>query len=404
MEQTWRWFGDNDPIPLDHVKQTGATGIVTSLHHLPDGVVWSDNEIAHRKSTLEQAGLRWSVCESIPIQSSIKRMDGLARQLIDMWKDSLANLGRAGVPVVCYNFMPVVDWTRTDLMYRLPTTGYALRFDMIDFIGYDVFVLKRPSAAGNYDPSQVVAAETRIKAKSEGELALLERTIIAGLPGGAAAQTRASIQAEIASFDGVDDEAMRANLFAFLKEVVPVAEDVGVRLAIHPDDPPFPLFGLPRVVSTSSDIRKLLAAVDSPANGITLCAGSYGSRADNDVVAIAEEFAHRIHFAHLRNVTVEEDGSFNEAEHLEGRVDMVALIEILLREERRAGQAGERTSIPIRPDHGHLLGDDVNKRTNPGYSYIGRLKGLAELRGIMRSLETQTRREDAQRSRSDRPH
>jgi mannonate dehydratase len=395
MEQTWRWFGDNDPILLDHVKQAGASGIVTALHHLPDGVVWSDDEIARRKSTVEQAGLRWSVCESIPIQSSIKRMDGSARRLIDIWKGSLANLGRAGIPVVCYNFMPVVDWTRTDLMYRLPTTGYALRFDMIDFIGYDVFVLRRPGAADNYDASQVAAAETRIKAKSEDDLALLERNIIAGLPGGAAAQTRASIQAEIASFDGVDDEAMRANLFAFLKEVVPVAEDVGVRLAIHPDDPPFPLFGLPRVVSTASDVRKLLAAADSPAHGITLCAGSYGSRADNDVVAIAKEFAHRIHFAHLRNVTVEDDGSFYEAEHLEGRVDMVALIEILLREELRAAQAGERASIPMRPDHGHLLGDDVNKLTNPGYSYIGRLKGLAELRGIMRSLEAQMRREAA---------
>jgi mannonate dehydratase len=395
MEQTWRWFGDNDPIPLDHVKQAGATGIVTALHHLPDGVVWSDDEIAHRKSTLEQAGLRWSVCESIPIQSSIKRMDGSAHRLIDVWKDSLANLGRAGVPVVCYNFMPVVDWTRTDLMYRLPTTGYALRFDMIDFIGYDVFVLKRPGAADNYDASQVAAAETRIKGKSADDLALLERNIIAGLPGGAAAQSRASIEAEIASFDGVDDEAMRANLFAFLKEVVPVAEDVGVRLAIHPDDPPFPLFGLPRVVSTASDVRKLLAAADSPAHGITLCAGSYGSRADNDVVAIAKEFAHRIHFAHLRNVTVEDDGSFYEAEHLEGRVDMVALIEILLREELRASQTGERASIPMRPDHGHLLGDDVNKLTNPGYSYIGRLKGLAELRGIMRSLEARMRREAA---------
>ncbi|TPM93898.1 mannonate dehydratase [Mesorhizobium sp. B2-1-3A] len=386
MEQTWRWFGEQDPIPLDHVKQTGATGVVTALHHLPAGQVWQPEEIAKRKHVIEEAGLSWSVCESIPTEDSIKRGDANARRAIDTWKDSLANLGRAGVPVVCYNFMPILDWTRTDLMFRLPTTGYALRFDMIDFVAYDVFMLKRNRASQSYDPLLVEKAEQRIAGKSEEQKKLLETNIIAGLPGGASAQTRSSISSLIESFQGIDDETMRGNLFAFLKEIVPVAEEFNVRLAIHPDDPPFPLFGLPRVLSTASDIRRLLTAYESPANGITLCTGSYGSRPDNDLVAITREFAHRVNFAHLRNTTVEPDGSFYEAEHLEGDTDMVTVIELLLREEEEAGRQGRRPRIPMRPDHGHLLAGDIDRQTNPGYSYNGRLKGLAELRGVIRAL------------------
>ena len=282
--------------------------------------------------------------------------------------------------------MPVVDWTRTDLAYPLPPGGLALRFDIVDFVGYDAFVLKRPRAAETYDAGLVEAAERRIAEKSDAEIERLERNVIAGLPGGAEAQTRASIAERIADFEGIDDLAMFAHLVAFLREVVPVAEEFGVRLAIHPDDPPRSLFGLPRVVSTAENARALLNAVDSPANGLTLCAGSYGSRADNDVVAMAREFAPRIHFAHLRNVTIEPDGSFHEAEHLEGGTDMVEVVDVLLSEERQAKAEGRRADIPMRPDHGHLLGDDVLKRSNPGYSYIGRLKGLAELRGIMRAL------------------
>ena len=386
MEQTWRWFGEQDPITLDHVRQAGATGIVTALHHVPSGRAWPAAEIADRQATVAAAGLNWSVCELIPVPDAVKLGGAGARPSIDAWKDLLAGLGRAGIPVVCYNFMPVVDWTRTDLSWRLPSGGLALRFDIVDFVGYDVFVLKRAKAANDYDPSLVAAARQRTLAKTEDEIARLERNVIAGLPGGAEAQTRELIARSIASFEGLGDDQMRDNLEAFLREVVPVAEEVGVRLAIHPDDPPRSLFGLPRVVSTAADARLILRAVDREANGLTLCAGSYGSRADNDVVAMAREFAPRIHFAHLRNVTLEPDGSFHEAEHLDGGVDMVSLLEVLLREERAGRAEGRRSDIPMRPDHGHLLADDIAKRTNPGYSYIGRLKGLAELRGVMRAL------------------
>ncbi len=386
MEQTWRWFGETDPIPLQHIRQAGATGIVTALHHLAPGVRWPLEEIERRQRTVAASGLRWSVCESIPTPDAIKIGGAGAASALGAWKDSLANLGRAGIGVVCYNFMPVVDWTRTDLAYPLPPGGLALRFDIVDFVGYDAFVLKRPRAAETYDAGLVEAAERRIAEKSDAEIERLERNVIAGLPGGAEAQTRASIAERIADFEGIDDSAMFAHLVAFLREVVPVAEEFGVRLAIHPDDPPRSLFGLPRVVSTAENARALLNAVDSPANGLTLCAGSYGSRADNDVVAMAREFAPRIHFAHLRNVTIEPDGSFHEAEHLEGGTDMVEVVDVLLSEERQAKAEGRRADIPMRPDHGHLLGDDALKRSNPGYSYIGRLKGLAELRGIMRAL------------------
>jgi mannonate dehydratase len=386
MEQTWRWFGEQDPISLDQVMQAGATGVVTALHHVPSGQPWLAEEIADRKAAIAAAGLKWSVCESIPVPDAIKLGGAGSRAAIDAWKISLAGLGRAGVAVVCYNFMPVVDWTRTDLAWRLPSGGRALRFDLIDFVGYDVFVLERANAASDYDPDLVAAARKRISAKTEEEISLLERNIIAGLPGGAEAQTRESIARRIASFSGLSNDQMHENLAAFLREVVPVAEEVGVRLAIHPDDPPRSLFGLPRVVSTAEDARRILRVVDREANGLTLCAGSYGSRADNDVVAMAREFAPRIHFAHLRNVALEPDGSFYEAEHLDGGVDMIALVEVLLREERAARAQGRRSEIPMRPDHGHLLADDIAKRTNPGYSYIGRLKGLAELRGVMRTL------------------
>ena len=386
MQETWRWFGEQDPISLEHVRQTGGSGVVTALHQIPDGTTWSADEIARRKGLIEEAGLSWSVCESIPMEQSVKRGDRDASRAIAVWKDTLANLGRAGVPVVCYNFMPVVDWTRTDLRYRTRSTGLALRFDMIDFIAYDAFILKRANADANYDADLVAKAERRAAAMDDDRKLLLERNIIAGLPGGALRQTRESIASLIASFDGIDDAAMQGNLISFLKEVVPVAEEFGVRLAIHPDDPPFSLFGLPRVVSRPADVRNILGAVDSQTNGITLCTGSYGSRPDNDLAAMAREFAPRINFAHLRNVTVEPDGSFFEDDHLDGGTDMVAVIETLLREERRAQSEGRRTNIPLRSDHGHLLGDDAVKNSNPGYSYIGRLRGLAELRGVMRAV------------------
>ncbi|MQT11862.1 mannonate dehydratase [Segnochrobactrum spirostomi] len=388
MLQSWRWFGPEDPVPLDHVRQAGASGIVTALHHIYDGRVWTPDDIATRKAMIEAAGLTWSVCESIPVHTSIKLRRGPWRTYVDAWKDTLANLGRAGIPVVCYNFMPVVDWTRTNLMYRMPTTGYALRFDLPDFVAYDVFVLKRPGAEASYPAPLVETARARLAAMSEEEVATLERNIIAGLPGGEDSYDRKAIYDRILSFDGVGEAEMRDNLFAFLREVVPVAEEVGVKLAIHPDDPPFSLFGLPRIVSTAADARAILEAVDSPANGLTLCAGSYGSRADNDLPAMAAEFGPRIHFVHLRNVSREADGSFNESEHLGGDVDMVDLITALTREQRRRAAEGRTdTAIPMRPDHGHLLADDIGKKVNPGYSCIGRLKGLAELRGVMLAVD-----------------
>ncbi len=383
MEQAWRWFGPDDPVTLDQVRQAGATGIVTALHHRQDGTVWPDDEVLRRRAEIEAAGLVWSVVESIPVPDAIKLGGAEAGRATAVFANSLRAVGRAGIRTVCYNFMPVVDWTRTDLMWRLPSTGYALRFDAVDFATYDAFILRRSGAEADHRPEVLARARERIAAMSAGEQATLERTIIAGLPGVAGeVNDRARFERRLASYAGMTATDLRASHAAFLRAVAPVAEEAGVRLAVHPDDPPFPLFGLPRVVSTGEDLRALLAAVASPANGLTFCAGSLGSRADNDVPALAREFAPHVHFAHLRNVTTEPDGSFYEAEHLDGGTDMVAVIGTLLAEEARRG-----TQIPMRPDHGHLLADDIGKRTNPGYSLIGRLKGLAELRGVMRTLE-----------------
>ncbi len=387
MEQSWRWFGPDDPVPLAHVRQAGATGVVTALHHIYDGRVWTPEDIAQRRETVAAAGLTWNVCESIPVHTSIKLRSGPWRQYIDNWKDSLANLGRAGIPTVCYNFMPVVDWTRTNLRFAMPSTGLALRFDIAEFAAYDAFVLRRAGAEGDYPAALLDRARSLLAGMTEAEVAQLETTIIAGLPGGEDSYTREGIRDRIAAFDGVTEADMRANLVAFLEEVVPVAEDVGVRLGIHPDDPPFSLFGLPRIVSTAADVEAILGAVDAArANGLTLCAGSYGSRPDNDVVGLVERFGSRVHFVHLRNVSRDGDGSFTESDHLGGDVDMVRLIGALLAEERRRAAEGETAAIPMRPDHGHLLGFDGDRRSNPGYSYIGRLKGLAELRGVMTAV------------------
>ena len=382
MKQAWRWFGPDDPVTLDQVRQAGAAGIVTALHHRQDGTVWPDEEVLRRRGEIVAAGLVWSVVESIPVPDAIKLGGAEAARATAVFADSLRAVARAGVGTVCYNFMPVVDWTRTDLMWRLPSTGYALRFDAVDFAAYDVFILRRARAEADHDPELLARAAARAAAMSESEQAALERTIIAGLPGVAGeVNDRARFERRLALYDGMTESDLRSSHLAFLRAVVPVAEEAGARLAVHPDDPPFSLFGLPRVVSTGIDLRTLLDAVDSPANGLTFCTGSLGARADNDVPALAAEFAPRVHFAHLRNVTVEPDGSFYEAEHLDGGTDMVAVIATLLAEEARRGE-----ELPMRPDHGHLLADDIGKRTNPGYSLIGRLKGLAELRGVMRTL------------------
>ena len=388
MKETWRWFGPKDTVSLQSIAQAGATGIVTSLHHIPTGAAWPMSEILERKRLIEASGLEWAVIESIPLHNDIKTRTGNYQQYIDNYKESIRNVGAAGIHDVCYNFMPVVDWTRTNLNYTLPNNARALRFEMSDFAAYDAYILKRPSAEQSYRPDVLAKAKARLDAMSEEEKVLLEKNIIAGLPGGEGSYDREGIRAAIDLFIKMGDEGMRANLFAFLREIIPVAEEAGVRMAIHPDDPPFSLFGLPRVVSTADDARALLNAVPSPANGLTLCAGSYGARCDNDLVAMAREFGERIYFVHLRNIKREEDGSFFESDHLDGDNDMVGLIDALLDEEARRTKAkANLPPIAMRPDHGHLMGDEIGKAgINPGYSYAGRMKGLAELRGVIHAL------------------
>jgi mannonate dehydratase len=388
MKQTWRWFGPQDPVCLDRVKQAGASGIVTALHHLYRGEAWPLDQVLKRKAEIEESGLAWSVVESIPVHNSIKLRSGPCRQSIEAWKNSLVAIGKAGVRIVCYNFMPVVDWTRTDLLWRLPSTGYALRFDAIDFAAYDLFILRRKNAEADFQPGRIADAQARFDAMPEERRNTLERTIIAGLPGAEASYDRETIRALLTEYRGMTPADLRANLVAFLREVVPVAEEAGVVLAIHPDDPPWSLFGLPRVVSTADDARAILAGCDTAANGLTFCVGSYGARADNDLLAMVREFGNRIHFVHLRQVTREGDGSFHEAEHLAGSSDMVGVIRALMVEQtRRRREDRVDHEIPMRPDHGHLLADDIGKPVNPGYSLVGRLKGLAELRGVMHGLK-----------------
>lgn len=388
MEECFRWYGPKDPVTLDHIRQAGATGVVSALHHIYDGSAWRKDDILAYKANIEKSGLTWPVVESIPVHNSIK-IAGPGRQTyIDNYKETIRALARSGIRTICYNFMPVVDWSRTDLMYRLPSTGYALRFDAIDFAAYDLFVLKRRNAERDYSPEHMEKAGERFHARNEADFLRIERNLIAGLPATERTYDRESFRAALAEYEGVDATALRSNLAAFLREIVPVAEEEGARLCIHPDDPSFPLYGLPRVVSTAADARAILAMAESPANGLTFCTGSYGVRAGNDLPSMVREFGPNIHFAHLRNVQREDDGSFYEADHLDGSTDMVAVVAELLAEQNRRKNAGRNDwRIPMRPDHGHLLADDIGKSNiNPGYSLIGRLKGLAELRGVMRAL------------------
>ena len=388
MEECFRWYGPKDPVTLDHIRQAGATGIVSALHHIYDGSAWPLDEIRAYKANIEASGLTWSVVESIPVHNSIKIAGPGRERYIGFYKDTIRALAEAGVTTICYNFMPVCDWTRTDLLYRMPSTGYALRFDAVDFAAYDLFVLKRANAEADYAPEAIRAAEARLATLSEEHIATVERNLIAGLPATERTYDREGFRQALAEYAGIDAAALRANLVAFLREIVPVAEEAGARLCIHPDDPPFPLFGLPRVVSCAEDARAILAAAPGPANGLTFCTGSYGVRADNDLPAMVREFGPQIHFAHLRNVTREPDGSFHESDHLDGSTDMVEVVIALLEEQaRRRAEGRADWRIPMRPDHGHLLADDIGKaRINPGYSLIGRLKGLAELRGVMRGV------------------
>lgn len=387
MLETWRWFGPDDPVTCAHIRQAGADGVVTALHDMAPGEVWQPADIAARKAFIEAAGLEWSVVESIPVHPAIKLGDDRAQRYIDAWIQTMRNLAAAGLSVICYNFMPVVDWTRTDLRHPTHRGGLALRFDPVEFAVYDLFILRRSGAETDYSDRIIAAAEAHFATMDEAGQQRLESTIIAGLPGSELSHGREDIRAAIAEYDGLSAIGLRANLIAFLEQVAPAAEACGARVCLHPDDPPFSIFGLPRVVSTGADYGAVFDAVPSLANGITLCVGSMGSRPDNDVIEIASAFAPRIHFAHLRNVTIEPSGAFFEDDHLEGGVDMVALITVLLKEEaRRRAEGRVDAVIPMRPDHGHLLLDDIGKKTNPGYSAIGRLKGLAELRGVARAV------------------
>jgi mannonate dehydratase len=388
MKQTWRWFGPDDPVTLAHVKQAGATGVVSALHHLNDGRAWPADEVAKRKAEIEEAGLEWTVVESIIVHEDVKTRTGRFRELIDSYKASIRAVAAAGVKTVCYNFMAITDWTRTDLDYPMPHGGTALRFDIVEFCAYDVLVLKRPGAEADHPADRIEAAKKRLSSMSESDLARIERNLIEWVPAREFVYDRENFRRMLDLYRDISLEGFRDNLFAFLREIIPVAEEVGLKLAIHPDDPPFSIFGLPRVVSNADDARRLVAAVKSPSNGITLCTGSYGAGRQNDLVAMAREFAPDIHFAHLRNVRHEPDGSFHESEHLDGNVDMVGVVFELLSEEKRRREAGRLDAdIPMRPDHGHLILDDIGKKVNPGYSGIGRLKGLAELRGVMQAVE-----------------
>ncbi|MGB3335965.1 MAG: mannonate dehydratase [Devosia sp.] len=397
MRQTWRWFGPQDLTSIDDIIQSGAEGVVSALHHVPNGEVWTPEEIARRQHQIairgdgSTSGLDWEVVESLPISEDIKKQTGDWREHIANYRTSMQHVAAAGIEVICYNFMPVLDWTRTALRWRLPHGGTCMRFDINDFAAFDIHILARPGAGADYTDAIVEEAAARFALLDDAGRSTLARSVTMGLPGSTDSMSLDDMRAHLDQYGAISADRLRRHFIDFLEQVVPLAEDLGLRLCCHPDDPPFALLGLPRIMSTGADFKVILGSVDSPANGMTLCSGSLGARPDNDLPAIMAELGHRVHFLHLRNVKRESaalKGSFHEAEHLQGDTDMVSLIATILAEERRRKAAGRADwQIPMRPDHGQDILDDLNRTAQPGYPTIGRMKGLAELRGITRALD-----------------